>query len=1091
MGKLVIYKASAGSGKTFKLTEEYLRLAFKIPFQRILAVTFTNKATAEMKDRINNELDKLNSGAESSYIEVLMNENRMSEAEIREKAGAILDDILQNYSRFSVGTIDSFFQRIVRGFARETGLQSGFELELDNRRVLNRVIDRVLLETGSNADLQNWLMRYADSRIREGLTWNFRKDIGRLGEEVFSEAFMQFRQEMTEKLSDRSFMDTYMSSLYGLRNRFEVRMSEIGVAGLEFIDKNGLLVSDFAYGKNGVAGYFEKISTKKQYEPGKRTLDAKDVPDVWSPKKSPKKEALINAVEGGLNCILKKALDEYRSGYSGWVSAGMILSNFYTLGILKDITKHIREYVDENNLFLLSDVTTLLSGVIGNNDAPFIYEKTGYFYRHFMIDEFQDTSRIQWQNFIPLITDSLAQNNRNILVGDVKQSIYRWRNGDWRILAGEIENDMRIFVPDIHALEFNWRSKKNIVDFNNFLFSLAPNIMQKQLTSELINSGLSEISVKELQEQIVKAYSDHSQKLPEGNQKEGGHVCVRFLKNDEKDWRQQAMSSLPDLLTDMVSRGSGLRDIAILVRNNRDGKEIAKGLMEWQAGPGKESGIRLDFISEEFLQLQESITVRLILAIMGFLVNQDDKITKAQIINDYSRYLGNLPENITDHDLFGKAINGIQKTWEEFLPAAFVSDKIFLSQLPLYELVEQLISIFKLNSIDSEIPYLTAFQDTVLDYTRKETGGTGPFLAWWEEHGDRLSVSGNDSQDAIRIMTIHKAKGLQFKFVVVPFGEWKTDHDPLHDNFLWCRPDKKPFGNLELVPVKYKADLAKSIFARDYFTEKMQAFVDNLNLLYVACTRSEEELHIFTPIPGGNQTGKDQVKSISGLLYRIFSIPSTDAGQNDVNHPGYWNDIEKIYSLGNKDIQVVNRRNSAGNGLVLEKYHVNNFKDKLRLRTYGNLFFTDNNEIGKRIDYGKLMHEIFENIIKVEDVEKAVRVLCYEGKISLADVGKLTEDIDLILRKTDVIQWFDGSWRVRNETGILLKSGQTRRPDRVMEKKGEVVVLDYKFGRNIIPDYRNQVRKYMSELSNMGYDNVRGFVWYVILGIIDEVKNNG
>jgi ATP-dependent helicase/nuclease subunit A len=1191
MQKLIIYKASAGSGKTYKITEEYLRLAFRIPFYHILAVTFTNKATAEMKDRITGALDSLAKGRDSSYLKILMEDSGMEEAAVRKKAGMLVDEILQNYSRFSVGTIDSFFQRVIRGFARETGLQSGFELELDNSRVLDKVIDRLMIETSTNSGLMKWLMRYADGRIREGHSWNFRQDIGRLGTQVFNETFMEFRKEMTEKLSDREFMNSYMASLYAVRDDFEKQMSGFGTAGLAFMDQRGLTVNDFIYGSKGVAGYFEKIASGKQFEPGKRVLDAVSDPEVWCTKKSAKKDEIIQAVQGGLNRVLNQALELYGNSYPSYISSRLVLSNFYTLGILNDITRNIREYASENNLFLLSDVASLLAGIIGSNDAPFVYEKTGHFFRHFMIDEFQDTSAIQWKNFVPLISNSLAENNRNILVGDVKQSIYRWRNGDWRILANGIQEDMKIFTPQVRTLEVNWRSKMNIVQFNNSLFSYGPDIIREQFRKEYTEAGLPEDFASDMTAQIGNAYAEHAQELPSGEEKDGGYIKVSFLENDNGKWRQNVTGNLPALIAGVRLRGYRLRDIAILVRNKRDGNQIARALLDWQSEYGIEDGGSLDFISEEFLLLQESSSVRLILALLDHLVDPSVRITRAVILNEYCRYLQCQPdERLTDHNLFG-SIDASGDSWaENLLPEEFISRKESLRHLSLYELVEQLIAIFGLHDKGSGIPYLMAFQDVVLDFSRKEGGGTGPFLEWWEEHCSTLSVSSNDRQDALRIMTIHKAKGLQFKVVLIPFAEWNIDHNPLHDNFLWCRPIMKPFDRLDLVPVKYKSELAGSIFARDYFNEKMQVFVDNLNLLYVAFTRAEEEFHVFAPLPGEKQRDADQVKNIQGLLYRILSAglpvdnaayhggaqkdPSADgfrqtdpsaedARQVDTGAPGYrpddagtsgdgqkkpadgdrhvdtgaagdlqpdtsaagfrqtgvaksgaesdnmddttghlidnasqiinsevsggqWNDQQKTFTLGNPGISS-GVEVPAGNEMLPENYHVNFFKDKLRLRPYGNLFFSDDQDIGKRIDHGKLMHEIFEGIITTKDIAKAVMQKSHAGIITREEAGEMIRTITAITGKKEVSHWFDGSWMVRNETAILLRGGKTRRPDRVMIREGKVVVVDYKFGENVQPRYRNQVRRYMNELKQMGHTNLKGYVWYPLSGIIDEV----
>jgi ATP-dependent helicase/nuclease subunit A len=399
-----------------------------------------------------------------------------------------------------------------------------------------------------------------------------------------------------------------------------------------------------------------------------------------------------------------------------------------------------------------------------------------------------------------------------------------------------------------------------------------------------------------------------------------------------------------------------------------------------------------------------------------------------------------------------------------------------------------------------------AFQDAVLDYSQKEAGGAGLFANWWDENSGRFSVSSSDRQDAIRIMTIHKAKGLQFKVVVIPFGDWRTDHNPMHDNFIWCRPDREPFSRLSLVPVKYKAELAGSIFVNDYFNEKMQVFVDNLNLLYVAFTRSEEELHVCAPMPGENRKNRYQVKSVSELLYIILSEypvthddwkasadgPSTESSvvrDSLTGLPGYWNDREKIFTAGSRGTPP-RIEADTGNELMLEKYRVNYFRDKLKLRIYGNLFFDGEGKAGKRIAHGRLMHEIFEKIITADDVEKAVMGKYHEGMIFAEEVVPLAGEIKKLISDKRIAHWYSGSRKVRNETGILLKTGKTRRPDRVMISEGEVVVADYKFGEHNQPGYAGQVRRYMKELKNMGYKNVKGFVWYVLSGELDEVKLN-
>lgn len=1086
MQRLIIYKASAGSGKTFKLTEEYLRLAYKTSFSRILAVTFTNKATAEMKERIIGVLHNLAAGKPSPYLSVLIHESGEDEKAVRKRAGELLNEILQNYSRFSVGTIDSFFQKIIRGFAREIGLQSGFELELDNRGVLLKVIDSLIEEAGRNDDLRSWLIRYAETRIREGLSWNIKNDIGRLGEEVFKETYLEFRDELSQKMSDRGFMNQYIASLHSVRKSFEERMIEIGSAALAHISERGLSVTDFSYSNKGVAGYFEKIAFKRQFVPGIRVLDALDDPDSWVTKKSEKFDAVRDAVERELNTLLKKAVALYEAEYPSYNGSALIAANIFTLGILNDLARHIREFASENNFFLLSDVAVLLSGIIGDNDAPFIYEKTGYFYRHFMIDEFQDTSGIQWKNFVPLIRGSLSENHRNILVGDVKQSIYRWRSGDWKILAGGIEEEMRVFTPEIRPLEINWRSKKNILEFNNLVFGIGPGLIRDQFLREYAESGLQDDPIKEMQFQIARAYEGHRQELPDGASGNGGYVEVSFPDNSDGEWRQRVINNLPGLLMDLISRGYELRDIAILVRNRKDGREIAKKLMNWQAVSGEEQGVRLDFVSEEFLLLRESVAVRLIISALSYLVDPECRNNLAVLLNEYCRYCELDPGfNRSDHQLFALQDQPLELFTGKFLPAEFQSASYSLGQLPLYDQVESLIKIFGLGKKVSEIPYLMAFQDVVLDYSKKESGGGSSFLKWWEENNRNFSVSSNDQQDALRIMTIHKSKGLQFRVVLLPFGDWGFDHNPLHDNYIWCKPAEPPFNRLEIVPVKYKSDLARSIFSREYFNEKIQVFVDNLNLLYVALTRAEDELYVFSPLPGKGKAAGERTKSVSELLYSFAgSGPDT---YNQAGRDLMWKFEDNILVIGNKLIPERVSDRQSSNEIVLGEYRVNSYKDKLKFKPYGDWFIGADNEPERRVDHGRLMHEIFERIIIADDIENAVLHKYREGIIDRSGAGKIIKYIRDLLQNTDVSGWFDGSWLVRNETGILLADGSIKRPDRVMVKNNRLVVIDYKFGGQVRSDHRLQIRQYMNELVKMGYSDPDGYIWYVPEGRIDSV----
>ncbi len=1090
MQNLIVYKASAGSGKTHKLTGEYLMLAFKGDYRNILAVTFTNKATAEMKSRIVDELHRLAAGKKSDYLEMLSQQLHKDEKSIRIRAKEILDAILRNYSRFSVGTIDSFFQRIIRGFAREAGLQSVFDLELDNRRVLERALDLIMVDSSSDEELYKWLMEYAESRIRDGKSWNFRQDMMRLGQQVFSESYMQFRGELTRKLSDRSFLNSYKQKLYAVVNRYELAMKEAGRKGLDMIRQKGLEVDDFKYGSSGVAGYFEKISEKKRYEPGKRVSGA-SAPDDWAAKNSPARADIEALLGEGLQAALDEALVLYRDEHQLWLSAKHILSGFYTLGILNDIAVTVRNYSAENNMILLSEVVSLLSGIIAGNEAPFIYEKTGWFYRHYMIDEFQDTSRVQWQNFIPLIAESMSRGHRNILVGDVKQSIYRWRNSDWNILASGVEKMAGHHGVIAETLEHNWRSRRAVIEFNNSLFDILPGRMEMQLGQECAGAGFDNHEASALMEQLRNAYRGHNQSIPGTVERDGGFVRVSFFDNTGGDWRDEVLRELPSLLLEIKGRGFRLRDIAILVRNHRDGNDIASRLLGWQAEQNEDTAQKLSFISEEFLLLNESLSVRLLLALIRFMADPSDRLNKAVIINEFCRYLGARPDEYdTDHRLFGDPANYAGEGWDKLMPSDFAGSAGFLQRLSLYELVEQLIRCFGLDKKEREIPYLMAFQDAVADFSRREGGGPAAFARWWEENGARLAVSSNDNQDAVRIMTIHKSKGLQFGVVLVPFGDWLTDHNPMFDNFLWCRPDRKPFDELPLVPVKYRSDMAGTIFSPDYFKEKMQVYVDNLNLLYVAFTRAKEELFAYAPVPGKSRMEKGDVRSVADLLWSALG-PGTPAGAGLDNGKvkWQWEGSSLMFKCGSPVFGKADEEVSSDGELVARKYPVHQVMDKPGLRIAGSpLPAAMYGSYDDPVERGRIIHEILSDIILAEDIENAVMKRCFEGRISSVQAQRLTDDIRKMIRQSGTGTWFDGSMRVLTEISVLLPGGKVRRPDRVMFSGDEVVVVDYKSGMREPETHDRQMRGYIRDIEDMGCPVVKGYLWYTGTGQLVEVK---
>ncbi len=1084
MSKLNIYKASAGSGKTFTLTKEYIKLLFEDPnnFRQILAVTFTNKATDEMKSRILKEVFKLANGIESGYYNDLIELTNNNEELLKSRASDLLYTILHNYSWFSVTTIDSFFQKIVRAFARETGLQMGFNIELDHDRVLNNVTEKLFNSVDKNWELKQWLISFAEKNMQEGKTWNLKNNIGRLSKEIFKEDYKQFDNVLIEKLKDKAFLKQYKDVLQSFATKYTSFMKEKGQEALNIISNKGLNITDFSYGNSGFAKYFDKIAqatSVKDYKPGSRVLSALNNPDSWIKKTaSAEVKVSVDSIYPKLNTILSDVVDFYNLNSYMYNSISLILDYIHTLGILTDISKHIREFTAEENVFLISDAAHLLNTIIGQNHSPFIYEKTGVTYKHFMIDEFQDTSGMQWINFQPLVQNSLSEENYSLIVGDVKQSIYRWRNGDWNLLESKLEEEFNDLGTNVRSLNYNWRSKRNIIRFNNSIFYYSANILQQIYNNE-IPELVSDNLLKE-KDQITRAYSTSYQEIPT-KENEGGYVKIEFIES-EKDisWEEKVIERLPYEIKELQERGYKAGDIAILVRKADEGRRVADRLMEFK-NYDTESGYNFDFISNDSLFLKHSSSVKLIINVIKYLQNPAERVYKAGIIAENNYYSAN-------GQCISEIFTAIDNVFEKMIPEEFLKEIEQLRRMPLYELTEKIISIFKLNSRKEYYPYLQAFQDMISDYCNQNGSDVRLFMDWWEEQKDKKVISVSEEQDAIKILTIHKSKGLEFKVVIIPFSSWEIDSvNP--KRILWCKPEEEGINQIELLPVTYSSNLSDTIFYREYFKERLKAYIDNLNLLYVAFTRAEEELICYCP-----KSSTDKVSKISDLLYFTFT--------NYNNYPMYnksleyskfedsWDNDKNIYEFGEKNI-IIKKDTHFDNSVDLKQYTSIPLNNRLSLKYHNEEYFefNDNEEFDdfSPISKGNLMHEVFKNIISIKDIRYSVEKLEFEGKISSYQSKKLVKDIYKLIEDDKKRDWFSDEWQTVNERDIILKDGKVYRPDRVILKEGKAIVIDYKTGKEQKEAYNRQIKTYVKALNEIGYRDIEGYIWYLKDNKIEKV----
>ena len=1060
---LQVYRASAGAGKTFALTMEYFKIVFNSPleYKNVLAVTFTNKATEEMKSRIVRELNKLAEGQKSDYREDLKRSLRLSDEQVKARAEVLRTLLLHDYGRLAVTTIDRFFQRVIKAFTRELGIFPGYNVELDSDYVLQRAVDQVMQRMNKDRELGAWITELMNDSVEDARSWSVKSKIAELGKELFGESYMLFDKDVQERFSDRDFLKIYKRFLQGIITGFEKRLQEYGRIGCVFMEEQGLHVEDFKGGKRSAVTLFYKLKDKNLDGITATIRKAVDNLDEWVTKSmDAASRARVEDAYTTLNTWLRESVEFYDEHLRDYVSARLLSGNLYQLGILNDLYGEVRDYCDEKGLMLLSDTTRLLNTLIAGNDTSFLFEKTGNFYKHVMIDEFQDTSTMQWANFRPLIVNTLAEGGRAMLVGDVKQSIYRWRNGDWRLLAEGVERDFTAFGTDNIVLGHNWRSSREIVEFNNRFFVQAAGQLK-----ELYDAECGEDNV--YSRSIAEAYNKPEQLVSRpGN----GYVEIRFGEEKQEEGSDTViMEEVVAIVNDTVRRGGHLKDCVILVRNGKEGAFAADYLIEYN----KREGIPfpVTFISNDSLYVSSSPYVELIINVLRYMVEPYDAVNRTVLLYNYRTFVKG--ENTAEDDELFKA-GGQAESFLDTLDIPFLREPERLVSGSLFEITEEIIEAFGLKNRTEELPYLIAFQDILFEYERNNTNSLPVFLEWWEKEKDKKVLSTSEETDAVRILTIHKSKGLEFKSVIIPFCAWDLD-DTRHGRRIWCRNREEGFRDLEYAPLNYSPKLADSHFREDYMEEHMKAYVDNLNLLYVALTRAERELYVLPYAPKISKEGKPS--DIGAFLYQVLeqlALPEWD-GEN------------LCLRIGRQEVIPVSGKVNDDNTLSLSEYPIYNLNGRVSVR-YKYEDYTDPENIKtSAVDEGKMLHEIFRRIETVNDIDRAVGDMYRAGLINNDERAVYREQVVGFLKNNVPSEWFDGKYKIINERDILFKGTGKARPDRVMTDGRKAVVVDYKFGRKEEKSYLRQVGFYCKTLRQMGYTDVSGYIWYVTLDKIVPV----
>ncbi len=1051
MGKVKILKASAGSGKTYRLAYEYIRSVIDSPqlYRHILAVTFTNKATEEMKQRIVEELNALANGSPSGYMGDLERDLGLDGQTIRRRAADARTKILHDYSRFTVLTIDKFFQRIIRSFIKELGIDLNFNLELQTDSILDSATDRLIDRIAVDRALRDWVLHFVEEKIDTDGRWDIRGEISQLGRELFGE---RYRAVSGDKAS-REELSRIVSAAVARSRRIENEMKKTAAEALAVIDSAGLATEDFAYGRGGCVGYFVKTADGTIAPYGKRVLDALESEEKWVTARSSRKEAARSVVPT-LRRLLAKLCSIYDDNIRFLNTARLLSANYRSFALLDDLSEKVAEICTEQNLVPISETNAILGKLMGDNDAPFIYEKVGNTFSRFMIDEFQDTSQGQWSNFVPLLENAVAQSEDEpvLLVGDVKQSIYRWRGGDWRILGRQVAS--RFKDTRTASLDTNYRSEKTVVEFNNSLIEACVQLdndrLNRMIQEAAENGRLSPGRRDELSDMLSEAYRDQRQRC--SKTREAGYVTVREYEKGE----QPDPPLLIRTVEDLQSRGFAAGDIAVLVRTNPQGAAVAQQLLDYKS-THPESPYCYDVVTQEALQIGHSDTAGFIASVFRLAAGSDEPVKRAV----YNLYLENPVEQpLTESE------------------QAFIES---LGLMSIEEAFEETVLHYRLNEKVRDIAYIQAMQEQVHAFSTSRIADLPLFLKWWDETGAAQSISLPRNRNAITVITIHKAKGLQYKAVVLPDCDWSLQ--PKTGSLIWGRTDEKPFDSLKHMPLGWSKLIGESAFAEEFYTETVFSHIDNINLFYVAATRAEQELHI--QIPRG---GKETQRIGSLVMSAIQCADDGSAAIGETRGSVVQDDAGRFFRFGTPERPLHTEHREPE---PVASYPTRRIGARLRFRLDSQRYFEDGDAhapLSPR-NYGILMHKLLENAADKPQIDRQLEAMLAEGAVSRNEAGKIRELLSEAFSDPIVASWFDGSWSVvRNEHDIVVPGERsTRRPDRVLTKGAEAVVIDYKFGLKKHNRHTRQVEEYMRLLGRMGYRTVRGYLWYVELKQVENV----
>jgi ATP-dependent exoDNAse (exonuclease V) beta subunit len=1046
----VVYKSSAGSGKTYSLVREYLKLVLcdTDNYKRTLAITFTNKAAKEMKTRVMSSLRSFTSPNITDdkkamrLLQEISSETKVSVENLIKNSFVVQQKILHNYSDFHISTIDSFVQKIIRSFATDLRLSADYEISLDDKSLLYEAVDSVISLSNREEDITSALVKFIEFKTDDERSWDFDKELKQFASNLLNESFHENMQYLSN-MSVKDFI-VLISKLSDNIKQTEETVTNLVADSLRLIRSKGLVSKDFYHGDQGIPAYFKRfINNNFGFEAKTYVMNAIEE-DIWYSKSA--SEQVKNNIE--------EIKDELRNNFvniddlkTEYRTFKVVRKNLYPLALLNEIEKAYNRIKSENNIVAISDFNKIISGIVSKEPVPFVYERIGEKYEHYLIDEFQDTSVLQWNNLLPLIHNALSKGEFNMIVGDAKQAIYRFRGGDveqfvnlpaiarkiFRYDAAD-ENALLTSLNDNFQEKFlniNYRSKAEIVNFNNDFF--------RHLAANIGSEGFGNT--------FNKIYDSVFQNTQIGN--EGGYVSLEFIEKEKDTIEDVNLLRIKEIIEDLSLSGYELRDIAVLCRKNKNANEVARFLIA--------NGINV--VSSESLLLSGSDDVKFLTDITVFLMNPVNMVARSSII-EYLINTGRIGHDFDfctkmvsadDHNVFTKFIEQGGKP--------FLADE--LAKLPYYELIEELLMYFGMDRPD---PYIQHFLDCALEFTTGTNRGFNDFLNWWEENKNKRSVIMPDGLNAVRIMTIHKSKGLEFPVVIFPYANETVDLKRSYD-FIEFKSEK--FPELKKILVKLnKSELDGTDFSQKYYEEEQKYLLDMLNTLYVTMTRPTDRLYILTEL-----FNTEKVASLDNLPKFFWHYLTSN---------GLWEEKKSTYEFGVRADCVKIFKDISANepeNIFLDRMVSNDWKKNISIR-YKAPEFWDSDDPEKNKNWGKLIHYVLAEISDRKDVENVLDRLLSEGVINDDNVSQIREKSLAVVNHEELSGFFNAESKILNESEIIDRNGDTHRPDRMILDGKKAVIIDYKTGAEM-EYHKGQINGYAELLAELGYVEFVKYLVYI------------